>query len=82
MSKLKLLAIVLLTITFLLSLWMLPVGLIVAALALIKTMWIKVVLCCVGVLWLLIIRPWTMFRNPRFGRFLSDMRRAINALLS
>lgn len=82
MSKLKLLAIVVLTVAFLLSLWAIPGVLITTAFTLIQTTWVKVILCVTGVLWLLIFRPWVMFRNPRFSRFISDMRRAIHALLS
>lgn len=82
MSKLKLLVIVVLTVAFLLSMWAIPVVLIATAFTLIQTTWVKAILCVTGALWLLIFRPWVMFRNPRFGRFVTDMRRAIHALLS
>lgn len=82
MSKLKLLAIVVLTVVFLLSLWAVPAAMTIIALTLIHSLWIKVALCVDAVLWLLLLRPWSMFRDPRFGQFISDMRRAINALIS
>lgn len=82
MSKLRLLAIVVLTVAFLLSLWAVPAAMIVIALTLMHSLWIKVALYVGATLWLLLLHPWTMFRDPRFGRFVSDMRRAINALIS
>ena len=82
MSKLRLLAIVVLTLAFLLSLWAVPAVMVVMALAVIQTMWMRVVLWVVAALWLLLLRPWAMFRDPRFGRFVSDMRRAFIALIS
>ena len=82
MSRLRLLAIVVLTVAFLLSLWAVPAAMITVALTLVQTLWIKVALCVVAVLWLLMLRPWAMFRDPRFGRFVSDMRRAFIALIS
>lgn len=57
MSKLKLLTIVVMTVAFLLSLWAIPVVLVITAFTLIQTTWIKVALCVLGVLWLLIFRP-------------------------
>lgn len=82
MSKLRLLAIVVLTVAFLLSLWGVPAAMGVIALTLIHSLWIKVALCVGSALWLLLLRPWTMFRDPRFGQFVSDMRRALIALIS
>ena len=82
MSRLKLLAIMVLMVGFLLSLWTMPLAMIAIALTLVQTAWIKAVLCIGSVLWLLLLRPWAMFRDPRFGRFVSDMRRAFIALIS
>ena len=77
MSKLRLLTMVVLTVAFLLSLWAVPVVMAVLAVTVIETLWIKFALWAVVALWLLLLRPWTMFRNPRFGQFISDMRRAL-----
>lgn len=82
MGKLKLLAAVVATVTFLLSLWAVPAVMVAVAAVAVKTLWIRVVLCVMALLWLLMLRPWTMFRDSRFGRFVSDMRRAFNALIS
>lgn len=82
MSRLRLLAIVVLTLAFLLSLWTVPAAMAVIALTLINSLWGKVALCIVAVLWLLLLRPWAIFRDPRFGQFVSDMRRAFIALIS
>lgn len=68
---------VVLTVAFLLSLWGVPVVMAVLAITVIETLWIKIVLWAVAALWLLLLRPWTMFSNPRFGQFISDMHRAI-----
>ena len=82
MLRLKLLAIMVLMVGFLLSLWAMPLAMITIALTLVQTAWIKAVLCIGAALWLLLLRPWSIFRNPRFGEFLYDMRRAIIALIS
>lgn len=82
MAKIRLLVVVVLTVAFLLSLWAVPAAMVVIALTLIHSLWGKVALCVGAALWLLLLRPWSMFRDPRFGRFVSDMRRAIIALLS
>ena len=82
MSRLKLLAIMVLTVGFLLSLWAIPLAITAIALTLVQTPWIKAVLCIGAALWLLLLRPWAMLRNPRFGEFLYDMRRAIIAIIS
>ncbi len=82
MSKLRLLTMVVLMVAFLLSLWGVPVVMAVLAVTVIETLWIKIALCVAAALWMLLFRPWTMFRNPRFGQFISDMRRAINALIN
>lgn len=82
MSKLKLLVIMIVTVVFLLSLWCVPLVMIVMALTFVHTLWMKVALIGVALLWLLLLRPWTIFRDPRFGQFVSDMRRAINTLIS
>ena len=82
MSRLRLLAIVVLTVVFLLSLWAVPAAITVIALTLIHSPWGKVALCVGAALWLLLLRQWTMFRDPRFGRSIRDIRRAIIALIS
>lgn len=82
MAKLRLLTIMLMTVGFLLSLWAVPAVMIVMATTCVHTLWIRIALICGALLWLFLLRPWSMFRDPRFGRFLSDMRRALNALIS
>ncbi|WP_304649684.1 hypothetical protein [uncultured Duncaniella sp.] len=82
MGKLKLLAVVVATIAFLLSLWAVPAVMVIVAAVAVKTLWIRVALCVIAALWLLMLRPWTMFSDSNFGRFVSDMRRAFNALIS
>lgn len=82
MGKLKLLMVVLTTVAFLLSLWAVPAVMVVMAAVSVKTLWIRVALSVMAVLWLLLLRPWTMFGDSRFSRFVSDMRRALNALIS
>lgn len=77
MSKLRLLTMVVLMLAFLLSLWGVPVVMAVIAVTVIETLWIKIALWVAAAMWLLLLRPWTMFRNPRFGQFISDMRRAL-----
>ncbi|WP_301749016.1 hypothetical protein [uncultured Muribaculum sp.] len=82
MSKLRLLTMVVLMLAFLLSLWGVPVVMAVIAVTVIETLWIKIALWVAAAMWLLLLRPWTMFRNPRFGQFISDMRRAFIALIN
>ena len=82
MGKLKLLAVVVATIAFLLSLWAVPAVMVIVAAVAVKTLWIRVALCVIAAMWLLMLRPWTMFSDSNFGRFVSDMRRAFNALIS
>ncbi|WP_300646107.1 hypothetical protein [uncultured Duncaniella sp.] len=80
MAKLRLLLAVVATVGFLLSLWVIPLALVGVGLFITQTVWIKVSLFVTALLWLLMLHPWTMFRNPKFPRFLADMRRAFRAI--
>lgn len=81
-SKFNLLMSMLAVVSFLLSLWLIPAGLVIAAFVAIKTLWIKILLCTLAAIWLLLIHPWTMFKNPRWPQFVKDMQRAILTLFS
>lgn len=57
MSKLRLLAMVVLMVAFLLSLWGVPVVMAVIAVTVIETLWIKIALWVAAALWLLLLVP-------------------------
>lgn len=82
MSKLRLIMAVVAVTTFLLSLWAVPVVMVWLAIAVAQTLWVKIALYVMAALWLLLQRPWTMFRDPRWSRFIEDLRRAINTLIN
>lgn len=82
MSKLRLIAAVVTVTTFLLSQWAMPAVMVLIAIAVVRTLWIQIVLGVLAALWLLLLRPWTMFREPQWSRFIEDLRRAIKALLT
>lgn len=81
-GKLKVLTVMLMTIAFLLSLWLVPIGLAVVAFTSIETTWIQVALCVLAVAWLLLVRPWTIFSDKNFPRFISEVRRAITMIFN
>lgn len=82
MAKLRLLLYLLATITFLLSQWLIPLWAITAAVTTVQTLWIKITLCVVALVWLLIFRPWTIFIDKRFPGFIAAVRQAVIELLS
>ena len=83
MGKLKILFYMLAVTAFLLSLWLVPVLLVVLALAVFGTLWIKIVLCFLALVWVALVRPWVVFKDKeKFRTFLSDMRLTLISLFS
>lgn len=82
MSKLRLLSAVISVSAFLASLWAVPIACVTCGLFVVKTFWMQIALCLMAAVWLLLLRPWTMFKDPKWNRFIADMRCAINALLT
>lgn len=80
LSKLKLLVMMIATVTFLLSFWLIPLGLVWLAFAFFKAVWCKITLCIIAALWVGMIRPWNMFSGDRFRRFLGDLARAVELI--
>ncbi len=80
MGRIKLIISVVAVLAFLLSLWAVPAFLIWVALAWVSTLWLKIVTILVAVIWLALIRPWNIFTDPHFSRFVSDMSKAIKAI--
>ena len=76
-GKFKILMSVLAVTSFLLSLWAVPIGLLVMAFALFETLWIKITLCVMAAIWTYLFRPWNIFTNPRWPQFVRDMKIAI-----
>lgn len=81
MAKLRLLLYLLATISFLLSQWLIPLWAITAAVTTVQTLWIRIALCVVALVWLLIFRPWTIFTDKRFPGFIAAVKSAIIMLL-
>ena len=81
-GKLKVLTAMLMTIAFLLSLWLVPIGLAVVAFTTIETTWMRVALCVLAIVWLLLVRPWTIFSDKNFPRFINEVRRALIMIFS
>lgn len=81
-GKLKVLTAMLMTIAFLLSLWLVPIGLAVVAFTTIETTWMQVALCVLAIVWLLLVRPWTIFSDKNFPRFINEVRRALIMIFS
>ena len=76
-GKLKVLSAMLMTIAFLLSLWIIPIVVAVKAYTSVETLWIQIAMYVVAVAWLLLVRPWTIFSDKNFPRFISEVRRAM-----
>ena len=76
-GKLYLILTTLATILVLLSFWGVPILLFWCAYAWFTTLWCRIVLVIVGVLWIVLIRPWNMFRGPVFRRFRSDLSKVV-----
>ena len=81
MARLKLLIVTITIIAFLVSLWAMPALMFGVAFFYTKFLWIRIIAAVVGVLWLLLVRPWTMFTGERFSRFLNDLAQAIRRIL-
>lgn len=83
MGKLKILFYMLGVTVFLLSVCLMPVLLVVLALAVFNTLWVKIVLCFLALVWLTLFRPWYIFRDKeKFKAFMSDMKTALICLFS
>jgi hypothetical protein len=80
MGKIKLIISVVTVLAFLLSLWAVPAFLIWVALALISTLWLKIVTILVAVIWLALIRPWNIFTDPNFVPFVKVLEVAIKKI--
>ncbi len=72
----------LMTIAFLLSLWIIPIVLVVKAYTSIETLWIQIAMYVVAAVWMLLVRPWTIFSDKNFPRFISEIRRAITMIFN
>ena len=72
----------LMTIGFLLSLWLVPVALVVVALTSIQTLWMQIALYVISVAWFLLVRPWSIFSDKNFSRFINEVRRAISMIIN
>jgi hypothetical protein len=80
MGRIKLMLSVVTALAFLLSLWAVPAVLFWAALACISALWLKIVTILVGVIWLALIRPWNIFTDPHFSRFVTLLLEAIKKI--
>jgi hypothetical protein len=80
MGRIKLIISVVTVLAFLLSLWAVPAFLIWVALALISTLWLKIVTILLAVIWLALIRPWNIFTDPHFGPFVKLLEVAIKKI--
>lgn len=60
--------------------WLMPVLLFAVAAFCIKTLWMRIVLVAMGVLWWAVFRPWIIFRGEPWHRFLCDLREAFKTL--
>lgn len=82
MGKLKVLSAMLMTIVFLLSLWVIPIVLVVKAYTSMETQLIQIAMYAVAVAWMLLVRPWTIFSDKNFTRLISEIRRAITMIFN
>lgn len=80
LSKLNLLIMMIGTIAFLLSFWLIPAGLVWLAFAYFNALWCKITLCVIATLWVAMIRPWNMFRGEKFHQFRAAVSRAIEII--
>jgi hypothetical protein len=80
MGRIKLILSVVAVLAFLLSLWAVPAFLIWVALAWISTLWLKIVTILLAVIWLALIRPWNIFTDPHFSRFVTLLLEAIKKI--
>lgn len=68
------------TVLVLLSFWGVPALLFWCAYAgLTATCW-RIALIVLGILWIALIRPWKMFRDPVFKKYLSDLSKALEII--
>lgn len=82
MAKLRLIVAVAGVLTFLLTLWAVPAGLIWLAMGVVDTLWIRIVLCLMAIVWLAMIRPWRVFSREETEGFLADLYRSIRVILN
>lgn len=82
MAKLRLIIAVVGVLTFLLTLWAVPVGLIWLALGVVNTLWMRIVLGIMAIVWLTVIRPWRVFSREDTEGFLADLYRSIRVILN
>lgn len=79
-GKLYLILMTLATVLVLLSFWGVPALLFWCAYAgLTATCW-RIALIVLGILWIVLIRPWKMFRDPVFKKYLSDLSKALEII--
>lgn len=65
------------TILVFLSFWLVPAFMIWSAFTWVNPLWGKITLWVLSLLWLLLIRPWNMFKDENFKRFVADIKKAI-----
>lgn len=79
-GKLYLILTTLTTVLVLLSFWGIPILLFWCAYDWITILWGRITLIILGILWIFLIRPWNMFRGPKFKEFLSDLSKALEII--
>lgn len=77
LSKIRLILTVLVTIAVLLSFWGVPLFVAWIATYYMTALWRRILLYALALLWIILIRPWNMYKGPVFKRFLSDLAVAL-----
>ena len=67
----------LMAVTALLSVWAIPALLIISAFTWVNTAWLKVVCCLLALIWLLLLRPWKLFRGHAYNQLIGMIAYAI-----
>ena len=64
-----------------LTLWLMPVWLIAAAMALDAALWLRLAACALAALWIALARPWQMLRDHRLPILFLVIKEAFSRLL-
>lgn len=73
MGRIRLLIVALTSLTFPLLMWGMPVALVWLGFGFFESWWIRIICCFFAALWLLLCRPWKIFRGENWRNYLDNL---------
>ena len=80
LGKIYLALMVVATLAFMLSFWLVPVAFIWLGVSLVDSWWAKASLWLMSLLWFAVFKPWKVFSGPMFQRFLDTLAVALKKI--